>query len=401
MRLPHARFFSVRIGRCCTSTAFAGWKSRHCTIGSSPFPIWCSAKSAFATRLPIALAMVGLVLLRMRVRAALLQRASRLLRRPGDDTLGGAVPLHPHHDSGGVIRAGIYRGVLLCSCAPGPAPWRRGSDIGERRASSVWPPLTRAGIGALFPSASSRCSWWPPARGLDHRRRRRRLAAIPIWSAGAIALLVALPWHVAASLRTPGFLWFYFVNEQVLRAIGKRYPADCTAVPLGIWWAAHAVWFFPWIVFAGYAWRERPPFNVWKNTSNVSCTSASPHVHLGGSDLSLLLARFRIADGVSQFWRVAGGRAADRSRAGSRGSAQRRVAASTARHRCGGRCFVRCCPVRPVVDVARDQQCSGHHAAHDATRHRLLPCFDGHALRPHAASICRPCGSLLPSPPRR
>src|SRR4029450_13006836 len=57
-------------------------------------------------------------------------------------------------------------------------------------------------------------------------------------------------------------------------------------------------------------------------------TSASPHVHLGGSDLSLLLARFRIADGVLQFWRVAGGSAADRSRAGSRGSAQRRVAAS-------------------------------------------------------------------------
>src|SRR5205814_1234147 len=85
---------------------------------------------------------------------------------------------------------------------------------------------------------------------------RRLFARIPLWSSALIALAVALPWHIAASVRTRGFLWFYFVNEQILRALGRRYPADYTAVPLVLWWAAHIIWFFPWAVYLPYAWRD-------------------------------------------------------------------------------------------------------------------------------------------------
>jgi len=39
------------------------------------------------------------------------------------------------------------------------------------------------------------------------------------------------PWHLVAGLRAPGFFWFYFVNEQIRRALGTRYPRDYAAVP--------------------------------------------------------------------------------------------------------------------------------------------------------------------------
>ena len=60
------------------------------------------------------------------------------------------------------------------------------------------------------------------------------------WSGLAILLLIAVPWHVLATLRNPpyfdftlrsvpgeyhGFLWFYFMNEQVLRFLNLRYSA--------------------------------------------------------------------------------------------------------------------------------------------------------------------------------
>lgn len=39
-----------------------------------------------------------------------------------------------------------------------------------------------------------------------------------------IFLLVTVPWHVLASLKEPGFTWFYFVNEHFLRFLDKRIP---------------------------------------------------------------------------------------------------------------------------------------------------------------------------------
>jgi 4-amino-4-deoxy-L-arabinose transferase-like glycosyltransferase len=50
----------------------------------------------------------------------------------------------------------------------------------------------------------------------------------PMASAGGIALFLALavPWHVAAALRHHEFLWFYFVNEHLLRFLGRRQPPD-------------------------------------------------------------------------------------------------------------------------------------------------------------------------------
>ncbi|MBI1764674.1 MAG: glycosyltransferase family 39 protein, partial [Acidobacteria bacterium] len=58
--------------------------------------------------------------------------------------------------------------------------------------------------------------------------------------------VIALPWHLAIGTRNPGFYWFYFINEHVLRFLGKRLPKDYGTVPLLPFWLLHMVWLFPW-----------------------------------------------------------------------------------------------------------------------------------------------------------
>jgi 4-amino-4-deoxy-L-arabinose transferase-like glycosyltransferase len=81
----------------------------------------------------------------------------------------------------------------------------------------------------------------------------------------AIILLIAAPWHVLATLRNPpyfdfafrsipgqyhGFLWFFFINEQLLRFLNLRFPRDYNTVPRVYFWLLHLVWLFPWSVYA-------------------------------------------------------------------------------------------------------------------------------------------------------
>ena len=80
----------------------------------------------------------------------------------------------------------------------------------------------------------------------------------------AILLLIAAPWHILATLRNPpyfaftlhsgpgmyhGFLWFYFINEQLLRFLNLRYPRDYATVPRLYFWLFHLIWLFPWSVY--------------------------------------------------------------------------------------------------------------------------------------------------------
>ena len=79
-----------------------------------------------------------------------------------------------------------------------------------------------------------------------------------------IALAIAAPWHILATIRNPpyfsfalhggpgqyhGFLWFYFINEQVLRFLNLRYPRDYNTVPRLWFWLFHFLWLFPWSVY--------------------------------------------------------------------------------------------------------------------------------------------------------
>ena len=79
-----------------------------------------------------------------------------------------------------------------------------------------------------------------------------------------VILLIAAPWHVLATLRNPpyfvftlhsgpgeyhGFLWFFFINEQLLRFLNLRYPRDYNTVPRLYFWLFHLLWLFPWSVY--------------------------------------------------------------------------------------------------------------------------------------------------------
>lgn len=77
-----------------------------------------------------------------------------------------------------------------------------------------------------------------------------------------VALVVffalVMPWHVLAALEQPGFATFYFVNEHLLRFIGRRLPADYHTGP---WW-----YYLPRIVAHVFPWSllllipaKRPP----------------------------------------------------------------------------------------------------------------------------------------------
>jgi len=74
-------------------------------------------------------------------------------------------------------------------------------------------------------------------------------------SSTIVFLAIAAPWHVLAAIRNPpagaakGFLWFYFVNEQFLRYLGKRYPADYGTVPIVLFYGLLFIWFLPWGCF--------------------------------------------------------------------------------------------------------------------------------------------------------
>src|SRR6266496_1464360 len=58
----------------------------------------------------------------------------------------------------------------------------------------------------------------------------RHILKLRLLSSTMVFLAVAAPWHVLAARANPaqgnvkGFLWFYFVNEQFLRYVGKRVP---------------------------------------------------------------------------------------------------------------------------------------------------------------------------------
>jgi 4-amino-4-deoxy-L-arabinose transferase-like glycosyltransferase len=94
----------------------------------------------------------------------------------------------------------------------------------------------------------------------------KKLLKMRPWSSALVFLIVAAPWHTLAAIRSPaqpsgpekGFLWFYFVNEQVLRYLNKRIPRDYDKVPLLLFWALLLAWIIPWFVFLFPALKEIP-----------------------------------------------------------------------------------------------------------------------------------------------
>jgi 4-amino-4-deoxy-L-arabinose transferase-like glycosyltransferase len=102
--------------------------------------------------------------------------------------------------------------------------------------------LTKSLIGIVFPA--SIVLIYLVTSGQVGRIRGARLLA-----GSALTALIALPWSVLAGIRNEHFLWFHYINEQVYRYLGKRFPMDYDTVPLAVFYGLHALWLFPWTIF--------------------------------------------------------------------------------------------------------------------------------------------------------
>jgi 4-amino-4-deoxy-L-arabinose transferase-like glycosyltransferase len=117
--------------------------------------------------------------------------------------------------------------------------------------------LLKSLIGVVFPVAAC-VVYLAVTRQFGLWRRLRPLSGI------AVVIAIAAPWHILATLRNPpyfdvtlhsapgeyhGFLWFFVMNEQVLRFLNLRYPRDYNTVPRVWFWLFHLVWLFPWSIY--------------------------------------------------------------------------------------------------------------------------------------------------------
>jgi len=84
----------------------------------------------------------------------------------------------------------------------------------------------------------------------------RRWRELRLGKGIALFFLIAAPWHILVGIRNHGFFWDYFINEQFLRFLGKRYPRDYNKLPPLLYWGLHLVWLFPWSLYFPLMFRD-------------------------------------------------------------------------------------------------------------------------------------------------
>jgi 4-amino-4-deoxy-L-arabinose transferase-like glycosyltransferase len=145
----------------------------------------------------------------------------------------------------------------------------RALDEGESH-PRLWAFVLAASLGTGLLLKSLIAIVFPVAAAIIYLFLTHQLFSVKTWkrlhvfSGTLIVLLIAVPWHVLATLRNPpyfaftlhsgpgqyhGFLWFFFINEQLLRFLNLRYPRDYNTVPRLYFWLLHFVWLFPWSVY--------------------------------------------------------------------------------------------------------------------------------------------------------
>jgi hypothetical protein len=188
-------------------------------------------------------------------------------------------------------RAGFYAGLCAATCVglflftrilipdvmltftTALAMWaflRALNEDQEERHPRLWAFLFAASLGVGLLLKSLIAVVFPLAAGIIYLALTRQLFSAAVWkrlrpvSGAVVVLLIAAPWHILATLRNPpyfslslhsgpgqyhGFLWFFFMNEQVLRFLNLRYPRDYNTVPRLYFWLFHLLWLFPWSVY--------------------------------------------------------------------------------------------------------------------------------------------------------
>jgi hypothetical protein len=263
----------------------ADWVTLHVNgvryLEKAPLPYWMAAislgvfgRSSFAIHLPLALTVLALALLgfvwsrRAFGQRAALYTAIFLLTSAGVFLFTRI--FIPDALLSLLLALSLY--CLLRALEPttsAGAP-RLDSETWVRRTPSIyaylmWTALALAvlakGLVALVFFFGTAAVFLPLAGELRHWRRLRPFTGV------LLLLAIAAPWHILAGLRNTGgegghgFFWFYFVNEHLLRFLGRRIPRDYNKLPTALYWSLHLVWLFPWSLFAPAAiltaWRRR------------------------------------------------------------------------------------------------------------------------------------------------
>jgi 4-amino-4-deoxy-L-arabinose transferase-like glycosyltransferase len=186
-------------------------------------------------------------------------------------------------------RAGLYAGLCMATCigiflftrilipdvmltfTTALAMWAFLRSLDEEEPHPrFWAFVMAASLGVGLLLKSLVGVVFPVAGALIYLFLTKQLFALRTWqrlrpiSGFCVILLIAAPWHILATLRNPpyfsfslhsgpgeyhGFLWFYFINEQVLRFLNLRYPRDYNTVPRLWFWLFHFLWLFPWSVY--------------------------------------------------------------------------------------------------------------------------------------------------------
>jgi 4-amino-4-deoxy-L-arabinose transferase-like glycosyltransferase len=186
-------------------------------------------------------------------------------------------------------RGGFYSGLCIATCAglflftrvlipdvmltftTALAMWAFLRALDEEEVHPrLWALVFAASLGVGLLLKSLIAMLFPLAAGAIYLFLTKQFFSAQTWrklrpvSGTIVILLIAVPWHVLATRNNPpyfsfafhsgpgeyhGFLWFFFMNEQVLRFLNLRYPRDYATFPRAYFWLFHLLWLFPWSVY--------------------------------------------------------------------------------------------------------------------------------------------------------
>ncbi len=224
-------------------------------LEKAPLPYWIAAASfrifgfnAFAAHLPQALAVLLLMLLGFRwAREAFGERAA-LYTGLGVLTSAGVFLFTrvflPDPLLSLLLAAALYCFLHALGPArtPSPAAARSLSGGPRRQPTAIrfypyamWTALALAvltkGLVALVFLFGTAALYLALTGEYRHWRRLKP------FTGSLLMLAIAAPWHILAGLRNTGgmdghgFFWFYFINEHVLRFLGRRIPTRLQQAP--------------------------------------------------------------------------------------------------------------------------------------------------------------------------
>jgi len=170
------------------------------------------------------------------------------------------------------VTCSLYCFLRAVEGPPSEAP----AELQNARPSKMWAYGFWASIGAGMLLKGLLAALVPVATGLLYLAFRRRLLDRRTWQAlrpfsgVGVTLAIFLPWMALATWRNPpvfdftfrsepgvyrGFLWFYLINEHILRFLNLRFPRDYNTVPRAPFLLLHFAWLFPWSAFLPAAVR--------------------------------------------------------------------------------------------------------------------------------------------------